>query len=622
LQDPDETAAREAQRSAMESRKSLAEAEAFAEAIAARLAGQNPEVARKIVEYLNEQTRLLGMQQEHLLEEHSLKIAKLRDQLREGKLRRSGIWIRTAIRVLLAISLAIVVVGVFATVRGAVTSRNVVVDPFDTPPTLAAKGLSGKVLASEILDVLTRIQAASRSTAQRRAVSNAWTHEISIEDSDARASFGRLLQARLGQVQHIDGDLVQTDNGTLALTVRSEGIMSKTFVDEARNIDALVTAAAEYLYGQSQPGLWAAYLAENDRAEEAIRFARGVYPTANPAERPYLLDAWANALSSRGGENAPRESLALYREALNLKPDFWGGDSDLMRSLARLGDEEGAVRTGERLLKTGGARIPKFYYEIYDSALWDLPGDRAAHLADIESRAGTAAADRAASMADLELAAIDVQMHDPQAAAMRMEATPVDDRDSRAVAQAAFDRALLAEDGGDLEAAARQWDQFAAAYAAPAVSTSDPKEICFAALTYERTGQSAKADAALQSVGNLTFVDCYRLRGDLLDLRGDWAGAQEWYAKAVQLAPDIPSGYYSWGAALARHGDLDAAAAKFKDAHQRGPHWADPLKAWGDVLERQGKTKDAAAKYQDALKYAPNWKELIDRRASATMHST
>jgi hypothetical protein len=41
-----------------------------------------------------------------------------------------------------------------------------------------------------------------------------------------------------------------------------------------------------------------------------------------------------------------------------------------------------------------------------------------------------------------------------------------------------------------------------------------------------------------------------------------------------------PAGYYSWGLALARHGDLDGAKAKFTDANQRGPHWADPLKAW------------------------------------------
>jgi mRNA-degrading endonuclease HigB of HigAB toxin-antitoxin module len=48
--------------------------------------------------------------------------------------------------------------------------------------------------------------------------------------------------------------------------------------------------------------------------------------------------------------------------------------------------------------------------------------------------------------------------------------------------------------------------------------------------------------------------------------------------------------------ALAKHRDLDGAAAKFKDANQKGPHWADPLKAWGDVLVKQDNTKDAPTK--------------------------
>jgi len=114
-----------------------------------------------------------------------------------------------------------------------------------------------------------------------------------------------------------------------------------------------------------------------------------------------------------------------------------------------------------------------------------------------------------------------------------------------------------------------------------------------------------------------TFVDCYRFHGDILDGRGDWKSAQEWYAKAVALAPDLPASYYSWGVALARHGDLTGAEAKLKDANQRGPHWADPLTVWGDALVKLGKPKEALAKYDEALKYAPNWKELKKAREAA-----
>ena len=83
----------------------------------------------------------------------------------------------------------------------------------------------------------------------------------------------------------------------------------------------------------------------------------------------------------------------------------------------------------------------------------------------------------------------------------------------------------------------------------------------------------------------------------------------------------MPAGYYSWGAALAKHGDLDGAIAKLKEANQRGPHWADPLKAWGDVLVKQGHPKEALAKYDEALKYAPNWKELKDVHEALAKHA-
>jgi predicted negative regulator of RcsB-dependent stress response len=69
--------------------------------------------------------------------------------------------------------------------------------------------------------------------------------------------------------------------------------------------------------------------------------------------------------------------------------------------------------------------------------------------------------------------------------------------------------------------------------------------------------------------------------------------------------------------ALAKHGDLDGAAAKLKDANLKGPHWGDPLEAWGDVLVKQGHTKEALVKYDEALKYAPNWQQLKEAREAA-----
>jgi tetratricopeptide (TPR) repeat protein len=603
----------------VEATETLASADAFAAAVAAKLAGNDPEVARRTADFLIDQSQLLKVQKRILEDEHEARLHYLRGQAREVDIRRFGLRLRVGFQLFLILLATAIGLGVAIMVRDALTSRSVVIDPFEIAPNIATQVPSGKIVAAGLLDVLTKIQAANRSGAEHRALSNAWTNEIAIEVPETGISFGqleRMLKTRFGHDQHIDGDLVQAETGGLALTVRGTGILPKTFTDEGRNLDKLLTQAGEYVYGQSQPGLWASYLG-NERLDEAISFSRAAYATADPSERPYLLNAWANAIASKGGEGANREGLTLYREAVRLKPDYWVGYNNIMAALAGLGDEEGVVRTAEQMMKAAGGRPGRAgedVYGNYDEVVWDLPAARAGQIADMESHGGIGTANISQN---LTVAQMDVQMHDVEAGTLRLKTTPVDNKNVSDVAQAAMARALLAEEEGDRKAAAQEWDAYAVAYANPTESTSNPQDICYAAVTYDKTGQPAKADAALNAVGKFTFVDCYRFRGDLLELRGDWTGAQVWYAKAVKLGPSIPSGYYSWGVALAKHGDLDDAAAKLKDANQKGPHWADPLKAWGDVLVKQGKTKDALVKYDNALKYAPNWKQLKEAREAA-----
>lgn len=603
----------------VEARESLAGAEAFAAAVAAKLSGNDPGVARKTEAFLVEQTELLKVQKEHLKDEHAARLHYLQGQAREVDIRRFGLRLRVGFQLFLTLLAAAVGFGLIVMVHDAVTSRSVVIDPFEVPASLAADGLNGKVVAAGFLDVLTRIQDANHKSVLARNLSNTWTNEISIGVPETGVSIGqleRLIKIRFGHDQHIEGNLVRIPAG-LALTVRGTEMLPKTFSGAAAGLDQLLTQAGEYVYSQSQPGLWGTYLSNNNRNEEAILFSQGAYAQVDPSERPYVLNSWANAITAKGGAGAMREALPLYQEAVRLKPDYWPGYNNIMYALNGLGDEEEMVRVGEQMMKFAGGRpgrAPGVMYVNYDQEVWDLQAERASDITDMELHSGIGSTGTAAGAENLNVAQIAVQMHDLGAAALQLKTTPVDAKNLPDTAAVAMDRALLAEEVGDLKTAAQEWDAYAAAYVIPIISTANPQYICYAAVPYEKTGQPAKAEAALTPFGNSTFVDCYRFRGEVLDLRGDWAGAQQWYAKAVKLGPSIPSGYYSWGMALAKHGDLDGAAAKFKDANQRGPHWADPLKAWGDVLVQQGKPKDALTKYDAALKYAPNWKELKQAR--------
>lgn len=601
----------------VEAAETVASADAFAAAVAVKLAGNDPGVARKTEIFLEKHAQLLEIQAEHLRSEHASRLHFLQGQSREVDIRRIGLKLRVGFQLMLGLLAAAVAVGFIIMVRDAVTSRSVVIEPFDVAPNVSAQVPSGKILAASLLDVLTKIQAANRSGAERRQLSNGWTSEISIEVPETGVSFSeieRLLKTRFGHDQHIDGDLVRTDDGGLALTVRGSGILPRTFANTGHDLDRLLLEAGEYVYGQSQPGLWTSYLANNNRADDAIRFAQAAYDTVSDSEKPYVLNYWASAISTKAGPGAMTEALTLWKETVRLKPDYFVGYNNIMFGLSLLGEEEGVVQTAQQMIKAAGGRpgkAPEEMYQNYDQSVWDLPAELRELLADLQSHNGIGTTSEATGSENLTVALIEAYMHDPEAAAFRLKTISVDTGSQTDIALAAIDRALIAAERGDIRAAALEWDVFAQIYQSSAeVSTNNENGMCFAAPAYELAGQSAKADAALAAPGDLHFVDCYRLRGDVLDLRGDWSGAQEWYAKAVKLAPSIPSGYYSWGVALEHHGELDAALAQLKQAHEKGPHWADPLRAWGDVLVKQGKPREALVKYDEALQFAPNWQGL------------
>jgi tetratricopeptide (TPR) repeat protein len=600
----------------VEAPEALAGAEAFASAVAAKLAGNDPEVARDTSAFLKKQAQLLEIQAEYLKDEHALRVTHLRNQLREENVRRFGLRLRTGFQLFIVLVAIVIGIGFAVMIRDAITSHSVVIDSFDISPNLATQSLTGRIVAAGLVDRLSQIQAATRSSIQKRDISDAWSNEINIEMPETGVSIGaieRLLKTRFGHDQHISGGLVKMDQTELALTVRGSGVMPKTFSDAKGDLDALTNKAAEYVYAQSQPALWAAYLVDSGRDQEAIEFCQASIASSSPSDRPVLLTHWAIAIAKTSG--AGPQALALIRRAIALQPDYWYAYSTMTSMMGVLGDEEGVWKFGEQLRKAAGGRPGRAPAQIFgdvDGALWNLPALLVAYTADAESSSG---AGTESYNDEPQIALVDAEMHDPAAAELALQTTRPDATDPTIAAVTHAVRGMLAAESGDPARAVSEWEAFLRAYSDPAVAWVSWGLNCWVAPAEEAVGHPDKADAILKTGG--TFVDCYRFHGDILDGRGDWKGAQEWYAKSVELAPDLPAGYYSWGIALVKHGDLAGAESKLKNANQRGPHWADPVKAWGDVLVKQGKSKDALAKYDEALKYAPNWKQLKEARDAA-----
>jgi tetratricopeptide (TPR) repeat protein len=585
------------------------EVEGFAAAAAMDEARRSPAVARAIVDLLRTQTR-------HLAAEHPLRLRQLHNQSREGRLRRAGQRIRLALQALIGLVLCTIGAGLVVMLMDAFNSRSVIVEPFDAPPALAARGLSGKVIAGGFLDELTRLQATVHADIQKRNLSNAWTSDIKVEVPETGISVGdidRMLKARFGHDLRVGGDLVQTASGGLALTVRGDGVLPKVFVGGPDELDKLTTQAAEYVFGQSQPSLYAAYLMNSGRNADAVAFSTTAYATDQTEDRPYLLNVWADALENSGG--TPQAALALYRQALTIKPDYWAAYNNVMNTTWLLGDEEDAWRAGEAMRKAAGGRpgrAPELYYQNWDTFTWNLQAWRASAAADELSHEGVGSG---TTSAGLEVADVDTRLHDAPDAEFQIQTLEHNAADPDIMAMTHFVHGRFAAEAGDAPRAAAEMEAFAAAYADPIVSSNYPGYVCWVAPAEEMAGHPDKADAALKAGGR--YVDCYRFEGDILDHRGDWAGAQKAYAQSVAIAPDLPAGYYSWGLALARHGDLSGAIAKLQAANQRGPHWADPLEAWGDLLAHQGRWRETLAKYDEALKYAPAWAQLHQARDAA-----
>jgi hypothetical protein len=112
--------------------------EAFVAAVAANIANQSPEVAAETVALFRDQRDLLKAQRRSVEAEHGFFEVEWGPRL-------LGIRLRIAFQIFIALVAIVIGIGVAIMIRDAVTSRRVVIEPFDAPPALAARGLTGKV---------------------------------------------------------------------------------------------------------------------------------------------------------------------------------------------------------------------------------------------------------------------------------------------------------------------------------------------------------------------------------------------------------------------------------------------------------------------------------------------
>ena len=548
---------------------------------------------------LREQTRVLRIQAEHLHEQREVQLSHL-------KARKISEWLKVSLQIITGV----VGLAVFALVVGliveAATSRAVVVDAFDAPPSLAPRGVTGKVVASNVLDALTRLQAATRAAAVKRRLTNAWGGDIKVEVPATGISIGelkRLLHEMLGRDVHIAGDLVQAADGDLQLTVRGDDVSPKTFLGGPDDLAGLTSKAAEYIYGEADPYLLAAYLSTAGRPAEALDFIAKAYPRARAADQPELLNQWGNAFFAL---DRPQAAVDKYRGAIALKSDFWKAWGNLIRVTAAAEGEEASFRVGQQMIANAkmfpSADQPEPARRIvYDGLLQNW---RAVYLDATADIRANGVFGSYSTLASTTVASVDVEQHDWQNAFRLLDQSAPDDPSTVTVRGLALARQAL--DHQDAQGAILALEPLYKTYQSDArVRAYYPAIPCDLGLAYGLAHRFREALSLLDS--GAQWTSCKSFKGYVLDLSNDKNEAAQAFLASIAAAPDLPLPLAEYGEHLLRIGATNEAIKFLAAAHDRGQHWADPLKFWGDALAQEGRWPQAALKYKAALAEAPQW---------------
>jgi len=575
--------------------------------------------AEEAREYLRKQSRLADLQIDTLQKQDEFETSHLR-------WRRFNDQMKGAMQIMLVLIGALFVFGIGAALWSAAHDDGVVIEAFNVPPDMQARGLTGSVVSSMLLDKLTALQSQIDSArAPSSYASKGDDIKVLIPDTGISISEAyRYLVGWLGHQTHISGDVYRSARG-VTVVVRTSGSPGASFEGGEEKLNDLMEHAAEAVYRQTQPFRFAVHLLNYARNAEADDVLSNLVQNGPASEKPWAYAIWMYPALAKG--DLPL-AIARARTAAALDPHNLLAQANVSQVEAIAGHDEEELRfdyAAKRASAAGGGDQIRPFARIAMEMLTD---------ANIAEETGEYVG---------AIAQYDKQINSPDFNGSRWSAVYMkssdlalthDVRASRRALGGYTDRGLFprASKGsgwnqsnldfpqyeqfvalGDWAAARKDIEGVAAAPAATSSTQSylGPRTTVLprVALSLARTGD---IKGAWRVIAKLP-MDCYfclRVRGQIAQMQKDWNGSPRWFARAVALAPSIPFAYSEWGAMLMAKGDLDGAIAKFEIAHQKGLHFADPLEMWGEALTRKNRSDLALAKFEEAAKYAPHWGRL------------
>ena len=571
---------------------------AAAMAMGARHQRAGAQADPKLDAFLDRQTLLTELQTEHLHEQRELMLSRL----------RLGRW---KDRVSLALQAMTAVVGL--AIAGAVAvmawqaheDHGVSIAAFSVPPDLAQRGLTGQVVASQLLDRLSDLQARTVTGRPASSYANDWGGDIKVEIPETGVSIGELnryLRQWLGSETRITGEVVRTPS-EIAVTARAGEASGSRFEGSEAEVDKLIAEAAEAVYRQTQPYRYAVYLASNARREEASALFASLTRSGAPEDRPWAYAGWASILQAEGRHY---DAIRMGEAAIRLNPRLDSPYQTIGVSADAVGRwSVGIDNPGKELALYQSGRAIGFPKDQTGDRIPFLKAVRSFYRGDFLSAAGLLSPmlafdleGRQAGYTPRHLGARALAALHETTAAERLVAGPLDTNSYQAIA-------AEADTLGDWSEVARRLEL---GRTDPALAGDAQRTIVqpLLAHAYVHLGRVDEAKGLISS----TPLDCYRCllaRGEIADREHDWAAADHWYAEVDRQTPNRPLASAKWISSLIARGDLDGALAKAEAAHVGVPHFADPVELGGEALMARHDYAAAAARFEDADKYAPRW---------------
>jgi len=527
--------------------------------------------------------------------------------------------------------------GLGKMVWDAAHSKGLVITPFNVPPALGERGLTGEVIASQMIDKLT-VMAKTESSRAFQNYANNWGSNIKVEIPETGVSIGelqRFLTEWLGHDTRISGEVYKTETG-IVVAARAGGESGAAFVGKESDLDALVQQAAEHIYEVTQPYRYANYLDRNydpkglqQRVAKAAAIYRKLIVGDDRLERAWAWNGLGTIEFRFHGDNG--KAAWLYRKALAEKPDMAVGRYALASRLGALSQDEDQfqqLKQASQLFHQGDTADINPRYAIYartsaDAGVASFQGDFATSIP--LNKAGAALPDDFSVLARgtfigggllqmtrrHDLGAFRTWLHDlgysdfpGVGSRLSYDLERQDWRDMLKVEQLQRANPARPADAVTQRLLRNNFDGNRASLA----------------IAHARLGEFRQAEMLVAPLPP-TNDPGLRARAIIAELQGQHARADWWFARSEAQTPSIPLTDLWWGQALLARGQPDAAIQKFTRANTLGPKFADPLEGWGEALMAKNQSHLALEKFAEAEKYAPNWGRLHLKWGEALAYS-